>query len=236
MSLLSVANLDASYGKGLVLNNVSIEVPKGKIVTVLGSNGAGKTTLLNVICGQLRGLSGSIVFDGEDISKIKQHEAAIKGMAVSPEGRKLFAEMTVYENLRMGGFVLPNYSKVRSQAAVVMELFPRIKERLNQRVSTMSGGEQQMVAIGRALMMEPKLLILDEPTLGLAPKLIVEIGKIIKNISDAGVSVLLVEQNAQLALRLADYGYVLETGVVRLEGPASDLLSNDEVRKVYLGA
>lgn len=236
MNLLEVRDLDASYGSGLVLENVSINVPQGQVVTVLGANGAGKTTLLNVVSGQMRALRGTIFFDGEDVSQMKSHEAARKGMAISPEGRRLFPEMTVYENLRMGGFVLPNYAKIREQAEKVMQLFPRVRERLHQRVSTMSGGEQQMVAIGRALMMEPKLLVLDEPTLGLAPKLIVEIGKIVKRISETGVSVLLVEQNAQLALRLADYGYVMESGVIRMQGPAQELLVNDEVRQVYLGA
>jgi len=233
--VLKLQNIHTYYGAIQALNDVSVEVDQGEIVTLIGANGAGKTTLLMTVCGSPRARSGSVLFEGEDITRQPTHTIMQKGIAISPEGRRVFSDLTVAENLKMGGFFL-NKQQVEAGMDRVYTLFPRLKERAGQRAGTMSGGEQQMLAIGRALMTEPKLLLLDEPTLGLAPLIIAQIFEIIQTIREQGVTVFLVEQNANKALQVADRGYVLETGKVVLADTGPNLLSNDEVRKAYLGA
>ncbi|MGB3288872.1 MAG: ABC transporter ATP-binding protein [Burkholderiaceae bacterium] len=233
--MLKLQNVHTYYGAIQALNDVSVEVNKGEIVTLIGANGAGKTTLLITVCGSPRASSGSIEFLGEDITHADTHTIMRKGIAISPEGRRVFPDLTVSENLKMGGFFL-KAKEIEEGLEHVYDLFPRLRERANQRAGTMSGGEQQMLAIGRALMTKPTLLLLDEPTLGLAPLIIAQIFEIIRTIRDEGVTVFLVEQNANKALQVADRGYVLETGKVVLADTGANLLINDEVRKAYLGA
>lgn len=234
-AMLQLEGIHTYYGAIQALNNVSIHVNKGEIVTLIGSNGAGKTTMLMTICGNPRASSGRVVFEGQDITQMQTHKIMQNGIAISPEGRRVFADLTVVENLKMGGFFM---SKPAIEEGIehVFGLFPRLKERANQRAGTMSGGEQQMLAIGRALMSKPRLLLLDEPTLGLAPLIIAQIFEIIRTIRAEGVTVFLVEQNANKALQVADRGYVLETGKVVLEDTGANLLGNPEIRKAYLGA
>lgn len=233
--MLTLQNVHTYYGAIQALDNVSVQVNQGEIVTLIGANGAGKTTLLMTVCGSPRASQGSISFQGEDITNSDTHTIMRRGIAISPEGRRVFSDLTVAENLKMGAFFL---SRVDTEAGIehVYTLFPRLKERANQRAGTMSGGEQQMLAIGRALMTRPALLLLDEPTLGLAPLIINQIFDIIRTIREQGVTVFLVEQNAHKALQLADRGYVLENGRVVLADTGANLLSNDDVRKAYLGA
>ncbi|HLV28846.1 MAG TPA: ABC transporter ATP-binding protein [Burkholderiaceae bacterium] len=233
--MLKLQNIHTYYGAIQALNDVSVEVNKGEIVTLIGANGAGKTTLLMTVCGSPRARSGSVTFQGEDITQSPTHTIMQKGIAISPEGRRVFPDLTVAENLMMGGFFL-NREEIEAGLDRVYGLFPRLKERASQRAGTMSGGEQQMLAIGRALMTQPTLLLLDEPTLGLAPLIIAQIFEIIQTIREQGVTVFLVEQNAHKALQVADRGYVLETGKVVLADTGANLLTNDEVRKAYLGA
>ncbi len=233
--MLKLENVNTFYGAIQALNDVSVEVKQGEIVTLIGANGAGKTTLLMTVCGNPRARTGSIHFLDQDITQLPTHTIMQRGIAVSPEGRRVFPDLTVTENLNMGGFFLDR-RQTEESLAHVFELFPRLRERASQRAGTMSGGEQQMLAIGRALMTRPKLLLLDEPTLGLAPLIIAQIFDIIRTIRDEGVTVFLVEQNAHKALQIADRGYVLETGKVVLHDTGQNLLSNDEVRKAYLGA
>ena len=235
MTVLKLENVSTFYGAIQALNDVSVEVNQGEIVTLIGANGAGKTTLLMSVCGDPRARSGRISFLGEDITQEASHRIMQRGIAISPEGRRVFPDLTVAENLNMGAFFL-NRVQTEESMEHVFELFPRLRERASQRAGTMSGGEQQMHAIGRALMTRPKLLLLDEPTLGLAPLIIAQIFDIIRTIRDEGVTVFLVEQNANKALQVADRGYVLETGKVVLADTGANLLSNDEVRKAYLGA
>ena len=233
-AMLQLENISTHYGAICAVNNVSLHVNQGEIVSLIGSNGAGKTSLLMTVCGNPRASSGRISFEGEDITQLPSHHIMRKGIAVSPEGRRIFSDLTVTDNLKMGGFFL---DKAQIEAGIehVFGLFPRLRERAHQRAGTMSGGEQQMLAIGRALMSKPRLLLLDEPTLGLAPLIIAQIFEIIQTIRAAGVTVFLVEQNANRALQIADRGYVLETGKVVLEDSGANLLTNDEVRKAYLG-
>ncbi len=233
--MLKLENVNTFYGAIQALNGVSVEVNQGEIVTLIGANGAGKTTLLMTVCGNPRARSGSIHFLGEDITHLPTHTVMQRGIAISPEGRRVFPDLTVSENLNMGGFFLDR-RQTEESLEHVFGLFPRLKERANQRAGTMSGGEQQMLAIGRALMTRPRLLLLDEPTLGLAPLIIAQIFDIIRTIREEGVTVFLVEQNANKALQVADRGYVLETGKVVLHDTGANLLINDEVRKAYLGA
>lgn len=233
--MLTLQNVHTYYGAIQALNDVSVQVKEGEIVTLIGANGAGKTTLLMTVCGSPRASQGQISFMGEDISKADTHVIMRKGIAISPEGRRVFPDLTVSENLKMGGFFL-KAQEIDEGLEHVYDLFPRLRERSNQRAGTMSGGEQQMLAIGRALMTKPKLLLLDEPTLGLAPLIIAQIFDIIRTIRDEGVTVFLVEQNANKALQVADRGYVLETGKVVLADTGANLLVNDDVRKAYLGA
>ncbi|MDN5843329.1 MAG: ABC transporter ATP-binding protein [Alcaligenaceae bacterium] len=233
--MLKLENVSTFYGAIQALNEVSVEVNQGEIVTLIGANGAGKTTLLMTACGNPRAHSGAITFEGEDITQLNTHAIMQRGIAISPEGRRVFPDLTVTENLGMGGFFLDRRQTADSLEHV-FELFPRLKERAGQRAGTMSGGEQQMLAIGRALMSRPRLLLLDEPTLGLAPLIIAQIFDIIRTIREEGVTVFLVEQNANKALQIADRGYVLETGQVVLADTGANLLVNDDVRKAYLGA
>ena len=232
--MLKLQNIHTYYGAIQALNDVSVEVNKGEIVTLIGANGAGKTTLLMTVCGSPRARSGTVTFQGEDITNLPTHSIMQKGIAISPEGRRVFPDLTVSENLMMGGFFLKR-EEIEASLDRVYNLFPRLKERAAQRAGTMSGGEQQMLAIGRALMTQPTLLLLDEPTLGLAPLIIAQIFEIIQTIREQGVTVFLVEQNANKALQVADRGYVLETGKVVLSDTGPNLLANDEVRRAYLG-
>ena len=232
--MLQLEQVSTHYGAICAVNQVSLDVNQGEIVTLIGSNGAGKTSLLMTVCGNPRASSGKIVFEGEDITHMPSHHIMRRGIAISPEGRRVFKDLTVTENLQMGGFFL-NKAEIADGIEHVFKLFPRLKERAAQRSGTMSGGEQQMLAIGRALMSKPRLLLLDEPTLGLAPLIIAQIFEIIQTIRAAGVTVFLVEQNANRALQIADRGYVLETGKVVLEDTGANLLTNDDVRKAYLG-
>ncbi|MBE9398722.1 ABC transporter ATP-binding protein [Pontibacterium sp. N1Y112] len=232
--MLRIDNVNTHYGPIQALHDVSVEVKQGEIVTLIGANGAGKTTLMMTICGDPQATSGTITFDGEQISGIPTNKIMQKGLAIVPEGRRVFGGMTVEENLSMGG-----YFRDKAEAAEtiehVLELFPRLRERYSQRAGTMSGGEQQMLAIGRAMMSKPRMILLDEPSLGLAPIIIQQIFDIIQKLRDEGVTIFLVEQNANQALRIADRGYVLEHGHVVLEGSGADLLVNEDVQKAYLG-
>ena len=233
--MLELRDISTHYGAICAVNGVSLQVRRGEIVSLIGSNGAGKTTLLMTVCGNPRASDGSIWFEGENITNLPTHKIMRKGIAVSPEGRRVFADMTVADNLKMGGFFL-TASEIDAGMKHVFQLFPRLQERAGQRAGLMSGGEQQMLAIGRALMSKPRLLLLDEPTLGLAPLIIKQIFEIIRTIRAEGVTVFLVEQNANKALAIADRGYVLENGRVVLEDTGANLLTNPEVRKAYLGA
>ena len=232
--MLELQNISTHYGSICAVNNVSLCVNQGEIVSLIGSNGAGKTSLLMTVCGNPRASSGTIHFEGEDITSLQTHHIMQRGIAVSPEGRRIFPDLTVIENLQMGGFFLGK-QEIEAGMGHVFHLFPRLKERAAQRAGTMSGGEQQMLAIGRALMSKPRLLLMDEPTLGLAPLIIAQIFEIIQTIRNEGVTVFLVEQNANRALQIADRGYVLETGNLVLEDTGANLLRNDAVRKAYLG-
>ena len=232
--MLYFDNVSTFYGKIQALHGVSVEVRQGEIVTLIGANGAGKSTLLMTLCGTPQATSGSIRYQGEELVGIETPQIMRKSIAVVPEGRRVFARLTVEENLAMGGF-FGNKADNQEQLDKVLHLFPRLKERLVQRAGTMSGGEQQMLAIGRALMSKPKLLLLDEPSLGLAPIIIQQIFDIIEQQRKDGVTVFLVEQNANQALKLADRGYVLENGRIVMQGSGHDLLNDPKVRDAYLG-
>ena len=234
MAMLKLEKINSGYGAIQALHDVSLEVQEGEIVTLIGSNGDGKTTTLMTICGNPRVRTGPISFMGEDISELQTHAIMRKGIAISPEGRRVFPDLNVLENLKMGAFFL-NKEETEEGIAHVFELFPRLEERAHQRSGLMSGGEQQMLAIARALMSKPKMLLLDEPTLGLAPLIIEQIFEIIKTIREEGITVFLVEQNANKALQIADRGYVLETGRIVLHDTGANLRRNDEVGKAYLG-
>ena len=233
--LLKVDNAVVHYKKVAALKGISMQVPAGGIVTIIGANGAGKSTTLRSISGLAAMSDGEIWYDGARIDGQAPEKIVRMGIAQVPEGRRLFPDLTVEENLVIGAFLRVDKKEIARDLDAVFEHFPRLKERRRQRAKTLSGGEQQMVAIGRALMSAPKLLLLDEPSMGLAPLMVQEIARIIVEIKDRGVPVVLVEQNAELALRLADYAYVLETGSVALEGPADELHENDHVRRAYLG-
>jgi branched-chain amino acid transport system ATP-binding protein len=232
--LLRLDDVHTYYGQIHALQGVSLEVRRGEIVTLLGSNGAGKTTTLRTICGTLHARRGTVTFDGQDITKTPAHKLVRLGIGHSPEGRRIFSRLTVLENLQMGGFTQPQ-SQLKDDQDHVFELFPRLKERIAQRGGSLSGGEQQMLAIGRALMARPRVLLLDEPSLGLSPILVQQIFSIIREINESGTTILLVEQNALQALNVAHRGYVLQTGEVVLSGPSGELSENPTVRKAYLG-
>ena len=234
MSLLKVDDIHVYYGAIHAIKGVSFEVNEGEIVTLIGANGAGKSTTLTTVAGLLRPRSGSITFDGKNMANIPCNKTVSLGMALCPEGRRIFQQMTVRENLEMGGFTRPK-NEIPVSMEEMFQRFPRLKEREKQIAGTLSGGEQQMLAIARAMMSKPRLLMLDEPSMGLAPILVEQIFDIIKELHAAGVTILLVEQNAQMALSIADRAYVLETGNVSKTGPADDLLHDDDVRKAYLG-
>jgi branched-chain amino acid transport system ATP-binding protein len=233
--MLSVEKIVSAYGNILALKGISLFVEEGKIVTLIGANGAGKTTLLKSISGLVKPVEGSIRFEGRDISKMEPHEIVKRGISMVPEGRRVFPRMSVLENLEMGAYLVRDKNVFQSGLEEVYKLFPKLKERTRQLAGTLSGGEQQMLAIGRALMSNPKLLLLDEPSMGLAPIIVEEIFAIIQDINKKGTTILLVEQNAHMALSIADTGYVLETGHVVLHDSASALLENDQVKKAYLG-
>jgi len=233
--LLKVNNIDVFYGDLQALWGVSFEVHEGEKVVIVGANGAGKTTTLKTISGLLRPRSGTIEFKGQRIDKLPPHKIVELGIAHVPEGRRIFPKMTVLENLEMGAYIKRAREKFDDTLEWVFSIFPRLKERKNQIAGTMSGGERQMLAIARGLMSRPDLLMLDEPSLGLAPKLVMKTFEVIKRIGEEGVTILLVEQNVRHALELADRGYVLETGRITLSGTSEELLSNDYVKKAYLG-
>ncbi|EMB29978.1 hypothetical protein HMPREF9727_00818 [Treponema denticola MYR-T] len=232
--LLEVKDLHVSYGEIKAIRGINFNINQGEIVTIIGSNGAGKSTTLNSLAGLIKPASGTVLFNGEDVTKLESYELVKKGISLSPEGRQIFPRMSVIENLELGGYFRTR-AELEKGKTNVFELFPILKERSWQAGGTLSGGEQQMLAIGRALMASPKILILDEPSLGLAPIIVKEIFKLIRRIRDEGITVLLVEQNAKMALSISDRGYVLETGKIRLEGKSEELLNNEEVHKLYLG-
>ena len=233
-TLLKVDELHVYYGSIHAIKGVSFEVNEGEIVTLIGANGAGKSTTLNTVAGLLKPRSGSIAFDGRDITGMSASKAVALGMALCPEGRRIFQQMTVRENLEMGSFTRPP-QEIPASLENVFSRFPRLKEREKQIAGTLSGGEQQMLAMGRALMSKPKLLMLDEPSMGLAPILVEQIFDIVKELNEAGSTILLVEQNAQMALSVADRAYVLGTGRITISGAAADVLADDRVRAAYLG-
>jgi branched-chain amino acid transport system ATP-binding protein len=233
--MLEVKDLNVYYGAIHALKGVTFHVDKGEIVTLIGANGAGKSTTLNTISGLLRARQGSILFQGEDITRTMPQDIVRKGIVQVPEGRKIFATLSVLENLEMGAYLNKDKAQFQRDLEMVLDRFPRLRERRNQYGGTLSGGEQQMLAIARALMSRPTLLLLDEPSMGLSPILVEQIFEIIQDINQQGTSILLVEQNAQMALSIADRGYVLETGRVVLEGPAQELLHNPMVIEAYLG-
>lgn len=235
MSLLQVNEINTFYGKIHALKGVSLTVEAGQIVTLIGANGAGKTTTLNTICGITPAARGSVILEGEDITHVPAHEIVTRRIIQSPEGRKIFTRLTVRENLEMGAFTRNDKAEIERDIEYIFTRLPRLKERAWQLGGTLSGGEQQMLAIGRALMARPRILLLDEPSMGLAPLLVEEIFEIIKQINEQGTTVLLVEQNARMALEIAHQGYVLQSGTVMLTDRAGALMNNDLVRKVYLG-
>jgi len=235
MMLLQVKDIHVHYGNVAALKGISIEVGESDFVTLIGSNGAGKSTILRAISGLDHPSAGTIIFDGNRIEKMSSDKILKLGIAHVPEGRRIFKDLSVMENLLLGAFVRDDEDEIQKDLEAIFLHFPRLQERKNQLARTMSGGEQQMIAIGRALMSRPKLLLLDEPSLGLAPVVVKEISNILVDINKQGVSIVLVEQNAELALELAQHGYVLETGIITLEDKAKSLKDNDHVRKAYLG-
>lgn len=234
--MLEVKNLSVSYGAIEAVKDISFTVNAGEIVSLIGANGAGKTTTLHTITGLVPAKSGSVMYNGVDLLKTHNNKIVTLGMAHIPEGRHVFTRMSVEENLEMGAFSLKDQSDLKKDLDMVYGLFPRLKERRNQKAGTLSGGEQQMLAMGRALMSHPKTILMDEPSMGLSPKLVKEIFSIIRKLHEQGITILLVEQNAKMALSIADRAYVLETSRITMEGDAKELLNNEQVRKAYLGA
>ena len=235
MSLLEVKNLKVAYGGIQAVKGIDLHIDQGELVTLIGANGAGKTTTLRTLVGMVKPAEGTIQYDGKPTGKTPVFDFVRKGLVMVPEGRGVFGRLTVEENLRMGAYYRNDESAIRSEIDYVYELFPRLKERMTQLAGTLSGGEQQMVAMGRAMLSKPKLLLLDEPSMGLAPIIVQKIFEIVQMISKQGESILLVEQNAKLALEIADRGYVMESGRITMSGAASELLSSDAVQKAYLG-
>jgi branched-chain amino acid transport system ATP-binding protein len=237
--MLKITDLHASYGKVEVLHGISLEVPKGKVVTLIGSNGAGKTTTMRAISGMLKPQQGNVTLDGKDVTGWASHKIARAGLAHSPEGRRVFSTMSVTDNLLLGAF--PRFTRSRPRGDIkqdlekALELFPRLKERQHQLAGTLSGGEQQMLAMARAVMLNPEIVLLDEPSMGLAPILVEEVFRIISDLKQRGVTMLLVEQFAAAALNVADYGYVLENGKIKVHGPAESLKNDPAVKAAYLG-
>jgi len=235
MAMLEVKDIEVFYGMIQAIKGISFEVNEGEIVSLIGANGAGKTTILHTITGLLTPKSGTITFEGTDISKIPAHKIVSLGMAHVPEGRRVFAQLSVLQNLKLGAYTRSDKKEIEETLEMVYKRFPRLKERSNQMAGTLSGGEQQMLAMGRALMSHPKIIVMDEPSMGLSPIFVNEIFDIIKEVSASGTTVLLVEQNAKKALSIADRAYVLETGYIVSEGPAKELLNDDSIKKAYLG-
>ena len=235
MAMLEVKDLEVYYGVIQAIKGVSFEVNQGEVIALIGANGAGKTTILHTVTGLLSPKKGQVFFEGKDITKVPAHKIVSMGMAHVPEGRRVFAELSVYENLKMGAYTRKDKSEIEESLENVYRRFPRLEERKNQMAGTLSGGEQQMLAMGRALMSKPSIILMDEPSMGLSPILVNEIFDIIRSVSESGTTVLLVEQNAKKALSIADRAYVLETGNITLEGNAKDLLEDDSIKKAYLG-
>ena len=235
MAMLSVNNLQVHYGMIQAIKDVSFEVNEGEVIALIGANGAGKTTILHTVSGLLQPTKGSIIFEGQDISKIPAHKIVSLGMAHVPEGRRVFAQLTVLENLKLGAYTRKDKNEMEETLKMIYKRFPRLEERKNQIAGTLSGGEQQMLAMGRALMSHPKIVLMDEPSMGLSPIFVDEVFKIIRDISAEGVTVLLVEQNAKKALNIANRAYVLETGNIILQGDAKKLMNDESVKKAYLG-
>ena len=234
--MLEVKDLNVFYGAIHALKGVSLSVGEGELISLIGANGAGKTTTLHTISGLITASSGSVTLDGEDLQKAAPHKIINMGLAHVPEGRHVFSRMTVEENLRMGAYILKDQHKINKNLEKVYAHFPRLKERWKQMAGTLSGGEQQMLATGRALMTDPRIVLMDEPSMGLSPLLVKEIFAIIQQLHDSGITILLVEQNAKMALAVSDRAYVLETGTIAMSGKAADLAEDDRVRKAYLGA
>ena len=235
MAMLEVKDLQVSYGMIQAIKGVSFEVNQGEVIALIGANGAGKTTILHTVTGLLAPKAGSIMFEGQDITKVPAHKIVSMGMAHVPEGRRVFAQLSVYDNLKMGAYTRKDKNEIEESLEMVYKRFPRLEERKNQMAGTLSGGEQQMLAMGRALMSKPKIILMDEPSMGLSPIFVNEIFNIIQEVSASGTTVLLVEQNAKKALSIADRAYVLETGNIALEGDAKILMNDDSIKKAYLG-
>ena len=235
MAMLEVKDIEVYYGMIQALKGISFEVNEGEGIALIGANGAGKTTTLHTITGLLSPKKGSVLFEGQDITKVPAHKIVSLGMAHVPEGRRVFADLSVYQNLKMGAYTRKDKDEIAKTLEMVYKRFPRLEERKNQLAGTLSGGEQQMLAMGRALMSHPKIIVMDEPSMGLSPILVNEIFDIIKEVSASGTTVLLVEQNAKKALSIADRAYVLETGKIVLEGDAKELMNDDSIKKAYLG-
>ena len=235
MAMLEVKDLEVYYGMIQAIKGISFHVDKGEVIALIGANGAGETTTLHTVTGLLSPKSGHVIFEGKDITKVPAHKIVSMGMAHVPEGRRVFAELSVYENLKMGAYTRKDKNEIEESLKNVYKRFPRLEERKNQMAGTLSGGEQQMLAMGRALMSKPKIILMDEPSMGLSPIMVNEIFDIIRSVSESGTTVLLVEQNAKKALSIADRAYVLETGKIALEGKAKDLLEDDSIKKAYLG-
>lgn len=235
MALLEIKDLEVNYGVIKAIKGVSFDVNEGEIIALIGANGAGKTTILHTITGLIQAKKGTIVFDGKELTKTPPHKIVSMGMAHVPEGRRIFQQLSVLENLKLGAYTRKDKSEIASTLKMVYERFPRLEERKNQVAGTLSGGEQQMLAMGRALMSKPRIILMDEPSMGLSPLLVSEIFDIIKVINESGTTVLLVEQNAKKALSIADRAYVLETGKITLSGDAKDLINDESVKKAYLG-
>ena len=236
MSMLSVKNLEVHYGMIKAIKDVSFEVNQGEVIALIGANGAGKTTILHTVSGLLQPSRGQVMFEGKDITKVPAYKIVSLGMAHVPEGRRVFSQLTVLENLKLGAYTRKDKNEMEETLKMIYTRFPRLEERKNQVAGTLSGGEQQMLAMGRALMSHPKIILMDEPSMGLSPIFVEEVFSIIRDISAGGTTVLLVEQNAKMALAVSDRAYVLETGTISMEGAASDLAADDRVRKAYLGA
>jgi len=235
MAMLEIKDLEVYYGMIQAIKGVSFEVNEGEVIALIGANGAGKTTILHTITGLLEPKKGTVIFDGNNITKTPAHKIVSMGMAHVPEGRRVFANLSVYQNLKMGAYTRKDKHEIEETLKTVYKRFPRLEERQNQLAGTLSGGEQQMLAMGRALMSHPRILLMDEPSMGLSPIFVNEIFDIIKEVSASGTTVLLVEQNAKKALSISDRGYVLETGRIVLEGNSKELLNNDSIKKAYLG-
>lgn len=235
MAMLEVKDLEVYYGVIQAIKGISFRVEQGEVIALIGANGAGKTTTLHTITGLLSPKKGHVIFEGKEITKVPAHKIVSMGMAHVPEGRRVFSDLSVYENLKMGAYTRKDKNEIEESLKNIYKRFPRLEERKNQMAGTLSGGEQQMLAMGRALMSKPKIILMDEPSMGLSPIMVNEIFDIIRSVSQSGTTVLLVEQNAKKALSIADRAYVLETGNIALEGNAKDLLEDDSIKKAYLG-